>query len=106
MFKWAAGEELIPAGIAQALTMVAGLRRGRTEARETSPVLPVEENVVDATLPFLPNLSVGCIADDSKPPGRAKSKAAEGGPLGASGGNVKVVVLSPSTTGRANAIRS
>lgn len=56
MFKWAAGEELIPAGIPQALTMVSGLRRGRTEARETAPVLPIGDVVVDATLPYLPDV--------------------------------------------------
>jgi hypothetical protein len=38
MFRWAAAEEMIPASVPQALSMVAGLRRGRTEARETAPV--------------------------------------------------------------------
>jgi integrase len=56
MFKWAAGEELIPASIPQALTMVTGLRRGRTEARETAPVLPVDDAIVEATLPHMPEI--------------------------------------------------
>ena len=38
MFKWAAAEELIPASVPQALSMVSGLRKGKTEARETAPV--------------------------------------------------------------------
>lgn len=54
MFKWAAGEQLIAADVPQALAMVAGLRKGRTEAPEGSPVLPVDDAVVDATLPKLP----------------------------------------------------
>lgn len=41
MFKWGVSQELIPAFVYQALSTVNGLRRGRTEARETSPVLPV-----------------------------------------------------------------
>ena len=56
MFKWAAAEELIPAGVPQALSMVAGLRQGRTAARETAPVPPVDDATVDATLPYLPTI--------------------------------------------------
>ena len=54
MFKWAVGEQLVPAATYQALTVVPGLLRGRTEARETAPVLPVDDSIVDATLPHLP----------------------------------------------------
>ncbi len=54
MFKWGVSQELVPPSIHQALATVPGLRRGRTEARETAPVLPVGDDVVDATLPFLP----------------------------------------------------
>jgi integrase len=50
LFKWAVGEELVPPATYQALAVVPGLRRGRTEARETEPVLPVGDAVVDATL--------------------------------------------------------
>ncbi|MEQ8211047.1 MAG: site-specific integrase [Lacipirellulaceae bacterium] len=56
MFKWAAAEEMIPASIPQALSMVTGLRKGRTEARENPPVLPVDDSVVDATLAHLPEV--------------------------------------------------
>ena len=53
MFKWAVSKELLPAAVHQALTSVAGLRAGRTAARETGPVKPVAEAAVEATLPFL-----------------------------------------------------
>ena len=53
MFKWAVAEELVPASVPQALSMVPGLRRGRTEARETAPVLPVDVETVEAILPHL-----------------------------------------------------
>ena len=56
MFKWAVSQELIPASIHHALSSVAGLRKGRTEARETSPVLPVDDAVVDATIEQLPKV--------------------------------------------------
>ncbi len=45
MFRWAAEEELVPAHVPQALSMVAGLRRGRTDARETQPTPPWETAV-------------------------------------------------------------
>lgn len=54
VFKWGASEELAPAAVYQALRTVEGLKRGRTAAPETKPVLPVADEVVDATLPFLP----------------------------------------------------
>lgn len=53
MFKWAASEELIPAAVYHALLTVAGLRKGRTVARETAPVLPVDDSVVNTTLDHL-----------------------------------------------------
>jgi integrase len=53
VFKWAAGEELIPVTIHQALACVSGLQRGRTSARETAPRRPVPDSVVDATLAHL-----------------------------------------------------
>jgi integrase len=54
VFKWAASEELIPPTVHQALLTVGGLRRGRTEARETPPVRPIGDREVEATLPHLP----------------------------------------------------
>lgn len=53
MFKWAVENELAPGGVYQALTAVRGLQRGRSEARETDPIKPVAEAIVDATLPYL-----------------------------------------------------
>lgn len=53
-FKWGVSEELIPASVHVALQTVLGLRRGRGKGRETKPVLPVGDAVVDATIPHLP----------------------------------------------------
>ncbi len=53
VFKWAVAEELLPPAVHQALAAVAGLQRGRTDAREPEPVGPVDDAVVDATLPLL-----------------------------------------------------
>lgn len=53
IFKWAAGEQLIPFGVYQSLTAVAGLQKGRTNAREPEPVGPVAEEHVRAVLPFV-----------------------------------------------------
>lgn len=56
IFRWGAGEALIPASVPQALSTVAGLRRGRSEAPETKPILPVASATVDATLGHLPEV--------------------------------------------------
>lgn len=56
IFKWAASQELVDARIWQALTTVGGLKKGRTVARETTPVKPVPDLVVDRTLPALPTI--------------------------------------------------
>lgn len=53
-FRWGVEEELVPPMVLHGLDAVRGLRRGRSEARETDPVRPVDPRVVDATLPFLP----------------------------------------------------
>jgi integrase len=52
-FKWAVGEEMIPAAVHQGLQSVVGLRRGRSEARETDPVKPVPEAFVEAVHPHV-----------------------------------------------------
>ncbi len=49
-FKWAAGEELIKFETYHRLTAVTGLQKGRTSARETEPVRPVDDATVDTTL--------------------------------------------------------
>jgi integrase len=53
-FKWAAAEELVSGSIYHALRTVEGLKKGRTAAKETEPVMPVEDALVNATLPHLP----------------------------------------------------
>lgn len=54
IFGWGVSQELVRADVAQALREVKGLHKGRTTARESTPVLPVEETVVQATLHKLP----------------------------------------------------
>ncbi|MBX9622706.1 MAG: site-specific integrase [Gemmataceae bacterium] len=61
VFRWAASEELVPAAVPAALGTVDGLKRGRTPARETEPVRPVDPAHVEATLPFLPRPAAGLI---------------------------------------------
>jgi integrase len=53
MFAWAAENELVPVAIYQALKTVAGLRKGRSEAREKPPVGPVPDELIEKTLPRL-----------------------------------------------------
>jgi integrase len=53
IFKWAASEELVSTATFEALRTVSGLSKGRTAARETEPIGPVDDATVDATLPHL-----------------------------------------------------
>ncbi|WP_406699189.1 site-specific integrase [Singulisphaera sp. Ch08] len=52
-FKWATENELIPLSIHHGLRAVSGLRKGRSEARESLPVKPVADTLVDAIVPFV-----------------------------------------------------
>ncbi len=52
-FKWGVENEIVPPHVHHGLTAVAGLRRGRSEARESSPVLPVPDAAVNAALPHM-----------------------------------------------------
>jgi integrase len=61
IFKWAASEQLVPAAVPQALGTVQGLLKGRTAVRESPPVGPVADAVVDATLPFLSRHARGLV---------------------------------------------
>ncbi len=61
IFKWAVSEELVPSSVYHGLAAVEGLRRGRTIARESEPVEPVSDEVVEATLPFLPSVVVDMV---------------------------------------------
>jgi integrase len=53
MFKWGVSEELISPSVYQALCTVPGLRKGRSAARERTPVKPVSEEIVLAVKPFV-----------------------------------------------------
>lgn len=53
VFKWGVENELVPAAVIEALRCVAGLRFGRTDAKETEPVRPVPDAYVDAVLPHV-----------------------------------------------------
>ena len=53
IFTWGAENELVPASIVEAQRSVAGLRYGKTTARETEPVRPVPVAYVDAVLPHV-----------------------------------------------------
>jgi integrase len=52
-FRWAVGRQLIEASVHAALEALPGLRQGKSKARETDPVGPVDDAVVDATLAHL-----------------------------------------------------
>jgi integrase len=53
LFRWAASKKLVPDAVHQSLGTIEGLRAGRSAARETAPVRPVAEHVVEATLPYM-----------------------------------------------------
>jgi integrase len=54
LFKWGVSEQLVSPMVSHGLSTVPGLTRGRSEARETDPVQPVDDSLVDATIPHLP----------------------------------------------------
>lgn len=54
ILKWGVGEGLVPVEIYQTVKCVDPLRSGRTSAKEALPIRPVDDSVVDATLPHLP----------------------------------------------------
>lgn len=53
IFKWAVENELLPGSVVHALKAVAGLRRGRSEVRESEPVKPVPAAFVEAIRPHV-----------------------------------------------------
>lgn len=54
IFKWGVTRELVPESIAGILSLLEPLKKGRTKAPEPKPVMPVDSDIVDATLAFLP----------------------------------------------------
>ena len=53
IFRYAVENELVPPDVAHGLEAVKALAKGRCEAPETEPVLPVDQDAIDATLPHL-----------------------------------------------------
>ena len=53
--RWGVSRQLVPVEIYQALQTVTGLRKGKTEARESKPVLPVDDGTIELTIKHLPN---------------------------------------------------
>jgi integrase len=53
VFDWGVSEELYPASVADALKYVKGLRKGRSPARETKPVKPAPNHLIDAIKPHV-----------------------------------------------------
>jgi len=56
VFRWAVEEELISETTHRALAAVRNLKRGRSKAKETAPVRPVDVATVEATLAELPEV--------------------------------------------------
>lgn len=53
-FRWATAEEMVPPSVWHGLQSVPDLQRGRTGAKEHAPILPVDPDRVEKTLPHLP----------------------------------------------------
>jgi integrase len=53
IFKWGVENELVPPSVFQALQAVSGLKQGRSAAKETAPIKPVSEAIVEAVKPFV-----------------------------------------------------
>ena len=54
VFRWAAGEELVTPTVGHVLRDIEPLKRGRSKARETARILPVDDDVVEKTIGHLP----------------------------------------------------
>lgn len=61
IFRWGTSEELVPTGIYHGLQSVSPLARGRTTAPECDPVGPVDDEIVERTLPYLNRYVVGMV---------------------------------------------
>lgn len=54
IFRWGAEKEICAPEVAMALKQLPGLKKGRTRAREAPGVTTVDDAIVDATVPHLP----------------------------------------------------
>jgi len=61
MFRWGVAEELVPATVLKSLEAVAGLQRGRTQAKESKAVKPVPEAHINAVETHVPPTIWGII---------------------------------------------
>ena len=61
MFRWGASEELISARIVEALKTVDGLKRGRCDAKEPTPIRSVPMDTVQETLKHAPPILAAMI---------------------------------------------
>jgi integrase len=53
LFRWGVSEEMVPETTYRALLAVQGLQKGRSGARESEPVEPVADEIVERTIPRL-----------------------------------------------------
>jgi len=53
LFRWAVSEELIEASVYERLRALSALKRGRCDARESKPVHPVSDEMINAVQPFV-----------------------------------------------------
>jgi integrase len=53
LFKWAVSQELLQSSVYHALSTVPGLRKGRSDARETEPTKPAMQEHIDAIKPYV-----------------------------------------------------
>ncbi len=53
LFRWAVAEELVPPETLVAIQLLAGLRFGRSDAKEAEPVKPVPQAFIDAVQPHV-----------------------------------------------------
>jgi integrase len=60
-FTWCCAEKIVSAEVVVNLQSLAGLKRGRSQARETEIVQPVDVEVVEQTLPHLPSVPADII---------------------------------------------
>jgi hypothetical protein len=61
MFRWATENELLLPTVHHALAAVAGLRYGRSEAKESRPVRPVADHIVDLTIKHMSRTAAGMV---------------------------------------------